>query len=364
MDPPSYLYSPRVSPVSVSTTPFRINAVKFAPTPSTSSSSSRLLALASHHDRTSRVQLRSLDTDVDVFSSAGDDADDADDALGLGLERLGDCLSEVELLGDAQALCWLRPRLLACAASTGHLHLLQDGGGGGKSGRLTLTHSLPVSPLPLTCVDVQSLSSPLLAAAGDSSALSLFDVASLRSVRLLPHAATSSTCDLRFAAHSLYTAHPNGSLRLFDVRSQSPAPSLTARHPSPHPLLSLAVHPARPDTVATGSGGGAVAVWDMRRGVEPVASYDVGMGAVNAVAFLPFDAATVAAATEGGAALLLDYNRERRDPTQVDYGGEVSALPLHRSAGGVRALDVDRTSHTIVAGTDAQQLLHCQYLLS
>ena len=183
-------------------------------------------------------------------------------------------------------------------------------------------------------------------------------------MRTLPYASTSSTFDLRFSSHSLYTAHPNGALRLFDVRSQSARASLTARHPSPHPLLSLSVHPARPDTVVTGGAGGAVAVWDMRRGVQPVASFDVGAGAVNALAFLPFDAATVVAGTEGGMLLALDYNRERKDPTQVDYVGEVSPLPLHRTVGGVRTVAVDRLSHTIVAGTDSQQLVHFQYLLS
>ena len=357
MDPPSYLYNPRVSPVSVSTTPFRVNAVKFSPS-STSSSPSRLLAIASHQDRVSSLQLRLLDTDVDVFTGAPDEGGEE-----LGKERLGDCLANVDLLGDVQALCWLRPRLLAAAASTGHLHVLQEGQ---KAASLSLTHSLPVSPLSLNCVDVQTFSSPLVATAGDSSAISLFDVNSLKEVRTLPHASTSSTFDLRFSLHSLYSAHPNGTLRLFDVRSQSSVASLTVRHPSPHSLLALSIHPARPDTIATASAGGTVALWDLRRGggQAPLSSYDTGAGAVNDLSFLPFDAATVVVGTEGGQVLLLDYNRERKDPTQVDYEGEVSALALHRSGGGVRSLDVDRTSHTIVAANDSQQLLHCQYLLS
>ena len=386
--PPSYLYSPRVSPVTASPTPFRISAARFAPTsPFTSSSPTRLLALASHHSPTSTVQLRHLDTSDDNDSPTPFPHPlDAD----LGRDCLSPPLSSLPLLDDIHSLAFLRPHLLAATSSTGHLHLLSTSSSPSPSPpshkaltapSLSLSRSLPLSPLPLNAVDAQSPTSPLIATAGDSSALTLLDLPTLTPLRTLPHSTTSSTLDLRFASHALYTATLNGSLLLFDVRSHAAAPSLIARSPARSPLLCLSPHPARPDTVVTGSAAGVVEVWDMRgvggggggggsgsegggRGGGPVSAFDVGGGCVNGLAFLPFDASTVVVATEGGGVWVVDYNRERRDPTEVDYQGEVGALALHRTGGGVRCIDVDRTSHTIVAGTDSQQLLHFQYLLS
>ena len=372
---PSYAYDPRVSPVTASPTPFRISAVRFAPiTSSTSSSSTRLLALASHHDPISTVQLRHLDTDDSPSLSPSSPSSLSDD---LGHSPLSPSLSSQPLLGDVHSLVFLRPTLLAATCSTGHLHLLstspQTAHPSNHKPSLSLAHSLLLSPLPLTAVDVQSFSSPLVATAGLSSSLTLLDLPSLTPLRTLPHACTSSILALRFASHhSLYAATLTGTLLLFDTRSHSSHPSLTAHpshHHAPSPLLSLSPHPARPDTVVTGSAAGTVDVWDMRggEGRGPLSSFEVGGGwggAVNAVSFLPFDASAVVVGSEGGGVVVVDWNVERRDPSEVDYRGEVGALELHRAGGAVRCIDVDRTSHTIVAGTDAQQLLHFQYLLS
>ena len=121
VDLPSYLYSPRVSPIQISTVPFRVNAVKFAPSSASSalaSSSHRLIALGSHQSSSSnRVSLHQLDTDVDVLSGDEDDAD-------IGKEKLSDTLAAVSLQGDVNDIAWLRSRLLAAASSTGCIHLL------------------------------------------------------------------------------------------------------------------------------------------------------------------------------------------------------------------------------------------------
>ena len=196
--------------------------------------------------------------------------------------------------------------------------------------------------------------------------------------RSLPAAFSSSTLALRFAsASTLLTAGLYPSIHAFDIRSHSPQPSLSLATRKGEATLSLSVHPARPDTVAAGSESGRVAVWDMRKGAAAVWEEAVLGGGVNAVMFLPFDAATVLVAGEDGMLAALDFNRERKDPTQVDYGagsrggGEeqtggaaVGSLALHRSVGPVRDMDVDRSSHTVCAGTDSQQLLHFQYELS
>ena len=371
---PSYQYNPRITPISVSTTPYRVNTCKFAPTSSTTSAAAtRLLATGSHHGAVNTVAVHQLDTDVDVMDD--DSAAAAEQQREVGKEKLSPSLASVDVKGDVNALCWApavnNSRLLVAATSAGDIHFLSHSRKPNASPTLTLTHTHQASDLSINTLDIVSstTAAPLLATAGDDTTLRLYDLATLAIAQSMPNASTGLTTRIKAAGHLLYLAGLHGRIRLLDTRLSSPTPILTlhasSSSSSPSPTLTaLAVHPARPDTLIAGSEMGDVSVFDTRYGSAPINSFRCAETAVNDLTFLPFDASTVVAAVEDGGLFAFDFNRERKDSTHVDYRGEVSSLLLFRGGAGMRCVDVDRSSHTLVSSSDSQQLVHFQYLLS
>lgn len=141
-------------------------------------------------------------------------------------------------------------------------------------------------------------------------------------------------------------------------------------------LMTLSVHPARLDTLCVGSGNGIVSTWDLRASDEPLFSFEHSpQTPIHDVSFLPFDPSTVLVADESGSLVAYDFNRAQRDPTQVRYDGRQSdddvesqqaptSVAVHKSRFALNCIDVDRSSHTIVSGGDAQQLVHFTYSLT
>ena len=168
------------SPVSVSTTPYRVNTCKFAPTSSTASAAAtRLLATGSHHGAVNTVAVHQLDTDVDVMDD--DDTAAAEQQREIGKEKLSPPLASVDVKGDVNALCWApaanNSRLLVAATSAGDIHFLSHTRQHGAAPTLSLTESVRASDLSVNTLDIVSstASAPLLAAAGDDTTLRLYD---------------------------------------------------------------------------------------------------------------------------------------------------------------------------------------------
>ena len=368
---PSYAYNPRLTPISVSTTPHRVNACKFAPVSSSASASAtRLLATGSHHGAISSVAVHQLDTDVDVMDDETGAAA-AEQQGAVGKEKLSPPLASVDVKGDVNALCWVpaaanNSRLLVAATSCGDIHFLSHSRKSNSHASLTPSQTTHASDLSINSLDIVSstTSAPLLAAAGDDTTLRLYDFATLALVQSMRRVSTGLTTRIKAAGHLLYLAGLHGRVRLLDTRLSSPTPILTLHASPASTLTALAVHPARPDTLIAGSEAGELAVFDTRYGGAAINAFRCADAPVNDLTFLPFDASTVVAACEDGGLFAFDFNRERKDPTQVDYRGEVSSLLLFRGGAGMRCVDVDRSSHTVVSASDSQQLVHFQYLLS
>ena len=368
---PSYQYNPRITSVSVSTTPYRVNTCKFAPTSSTASAAAtRLLATGSHHGAVNTVAVHQLDTDVDVMDD--DDTAAAEQQREIGKEKLSPPLASVDVKGDVNALCWApaanNSRLLVAATSAGDIHFLSHTRQHGAAPTLSLTESVRASDLSVNTLDIVSstASAPLLAAAGDDTTLRLYDVTTLAIAQSIANASTGLTTRVKAAGHLLYLAGLHGRIRLLDTRLSSPSAIQTLQAAkTTATLTALAVHPARPDTLIGGSEAGELSVFDTRYGSAPINTFLCTTdAAVNDLTFLPFDPSTVVAAVEDGGLFAFDFNRERKDSTHVDYRGEVSSLLLFRGGAGMRCVDVDRSSHTVVSGSSQQQLVHFQYLLS
>ena len=365
---PSYQYNPRITPINVSTTPYRVNTCKFAPTSSTASASAtRLLATGSHHGAVNTVAVHQLDTDVDVMD---EDSTAAEQQREVGKEKLSPPLASVDVQGDVNALCWApasnNSRLLASATSLGDIHFLSHSRKSNSNHTLTLTQTIHASDLSINTLDIvsSSTSAPLLAAAGDDTTLRLYDLTTLAIAQSMANASTGLATRIKAAGHLLYLAGLHGRIRLLDTRLSSPTPIQILTASTSSTLTSLAVHPARPDTLIAGSETGDLSVFDTRYGNAPINTFRCAYTAINDLTFLPFDASTVVASVEDGGLFAFDFNRERKDSTHVDYRGEVSSLLLFRGGAGMRCVDVDRSSHTVVSASDAQQLVHFQYLLS
>jgi len=346
---PSYQYNPRITPISVSTTPYRVNTCKFAPSSSAASpTATRLLATGSHHGAINTVAVHQLDTDVDVMDD--DSTAAAEQQREVGKEKLSPPVASIDVKGDVNALCWApaanNSRLLTAATRAGDIHFLSHTRKPNAASTLTLTQTLHASDLSINTLDIASstTSAPLLAAAGDDTTLRLYDLNTHTLARAIHHASSGLTTRIKAAGHLLYLAGLHGRIRLLDTRLSSPTPVQTLLASPTAALTALAVPPAR----------------------APINSFHCTAeeAAINDLTFLPFDPSTVVASVEDGGLWAFDFNRERRDSTHVDYRGEVSRLLLFRGGGGMRCVDVDRSSHTVVSGSDSQQLVHFQYLLS
>lgn len=189
---------------------------------------------------------------------------------------------------------------------------------------------------------------------------------------------------MRFAgAHTLYGAGMQGKLRVWDTRQQLHAPTQIGVDIHSSALTSLATHPSRLDTIFTGSSNGVFSAWDLRNQLTPIFSSKDRDTAILSICCLPFDPSTILTARADGVISAYDFNKERKDPTLVSYqqpsfddmamtglsvaksaSSSITPFLLHRCNFSVHELDVDRPSHTIIAGTDAMALIHFTYLLS
>jgi len=218
----------------------------------------------------------------------------------------------------------------------------------------------------ITTMDIQG---NLLATAGEDGSLNIISVENQISQRSIVNANSSSTYSVRFNSPStLITVGMGGRLLVWDIRSNSNKPSSVCVYNESYALTSLCAHPSRSDTLATGSMEGILNIWDIRSHSTPTSSLQAHSSSVRDLLFLPSQPTCIITCGEDGSLSLLDFNKDRRDPTKVNYSSEqqsnIQAVPLYQSELSINSLDIDPKAsnpHTILCGSDTESLIFFQH---
>mmetsp|Transcript_4948 Transcript_4948/g.9565 ORF Transcript_4948/g.9565 Transcript_4948/m.9565 type:complete len:375 (-) Transcript_4948:36-1160(-) len=159
--------------------------------------------------------------------------------------------------------------------------------------------------------------SGLIATTGEDGRIVLTDLHTLN-FRVIHHATSGTLTRVRFASSSvLVTVGTGGRVDQWDTRAKDP--TTTAIDPHTSLLTALAMHPARPTTIATGSACGVVSVWDIRMSKIPQSSTQAHEGPLWGVEFLPSKPACLLTCGEDGLLNVWDFNARHAPGSSVTY---------------------------------------------
>lgn len=153
-----------------------------------------------------------------------------------------------------------------------------------------------------------------------------------------------------------------GRLLLFDLRSASERPATVCLDEHSSAVTAMAQHPARVDTIATGSSNGTFSTWDLRGSPVPVCSFSDRQCAIWDVKFLPQLPTTLLTCGEDGGVKAWDFNQDRGDPVNVQYTREQKAnthcFDIASSEMQCNSLDIHSDGVSVLGASDSRAVLH------
>eukprot|EP01083_Nonionella_stella_P066959 176755_1 len=231
---------------------------------------------------------------------------------------------------------------------------------------------------PVTSIAFQPHTSTLVSC-GEDGQLSVMDI-STQSSKLFERSCQSSASTLRFCTPStMAVSCGNGQIFVFDIRTDMNDPVLSSRVHSTS-LTCLAVHPHRPELLATGSEDGVLQLWDTRRtprldrsgsagsestmrrgGFEVLSANVLHFGPIWELLFNPAEPTLIISCGEDQNVLETDFNTNNADPTKVTYEderlGKKAISRLYRCTLPVNCLDFEQNSETLLVGSDAESIV-------
>jgi WD40 repeat protein len=206
-----------------------------------------------------------------------------------------------------------------------------------------------------------------VAAANERGDLVLLDPAASASrdaARRIPEANSAPIYDMvANSPQTLAAACMSGRLVLWDTRlllDGNRRPSLICASENGS-LLSVAAHRARPYLFATGSANGVLETWDTRNYSSPLLSVVTHDAAIWSLSFLDTSSTQIVSCGEDGGLFLWEFNKDRRDPIQVEFSraqqSNILVRRLHKAPLPLNVLACDLQTQTVLAGCDDDSLL-------